>query len=221
MKYPIEAATRPGRKERDERGAEPHTGLEEQHAPRRAARRTGPRWRRTSPRSRAPCSSCASRRAPDANDKADDRAEGDERSLGTEHCAERKRADCGERNSRGMRDRCRLHADPTEWLVPAVTREEGARQEDDARTRDRQAEDQIPGRAGGVEPLREGRARALLQLVNKDEEPRDQRAAGTPTRAPSATRRQRTPPREGRGRFGGAHARTVSPGRRSAPVWTV
>ena len=150
--------------------------------------------------------------------EADDGAEGNQRCLGTENRTERQRADRREGDAGRVGDRRRRNADSPEWRVPAVARQQAARREDDAGSGEREADHEVPGRRGGVEPVGEVVPQPVLELVDDGDEHGGDERGRDPDESAEEDEAERSAAGACRRRLQGAHtrpsaaqARTVSP----------
>ncbi len=128
------------------------------------------------------------------------RPERDHRRLGAEDGAEGERAERREGDPGRMADRRRLRAQAFDRRMPAVTRQQPARGEDEQRAGHRQPDHEVRGRPVVAELGREIGPQPVLELV-------DERRGNPRRAAPRGCRRRR---RSGRG--GGRR-------RRTAPSW--
>ena len=128
---------------------------------------------------------------------ADDHPQRDQRHLRPEDRAERERAQRRERDPGCVRERGRLLALKADQRGDAaVAREEDARDEDDARTRERQAEHEVPRRRRVAEMVRQVAPEPVLEVVHECEEERGEERGRDADHGSSPTsRRYEVPPR--------------------------
>ena len=131
--------------------------------------------------------STAFSRSPELHDPgcrdSDHRAERDQRGLRAEHEPEGERADRGQSDARAGRERRRRHAQPAQWIVAAIARQEAPRDDHDQPAHERDPEDQEPGRARVAERVREVVPEDVLELVHERQEAGGQQGRRHPQRS--------------------------------------